>query len=89
MKAIATAVALILSSAATHAQVGHNIYFAGATKHVKPGDKTREGNMDLLGYSMRFRVDGWLTEPGINTYVDSYSKRSYTAFVDISHDNFA
>lgn len=89
MKKTASTVTLLLCSAFAHGQEGHSIYFAGLTQHIKPGAKTREGNMELLGYSMLFKKDDWRLEPGVNTYVDSYSQRSYTAFVDISNDNYA
>ncbi len=45
--------------------------------------------MWLFGYSREYQVDNWQLEPGINTYIDSYDKRSYTAFADISHEIFS
>jgi hypothetical protein len=66
-----------------------SIYFGGYVRHAKPNSKTHEGNMSLIGYSRLYQVDNWHLEPGINTYIDSYEKRSYTVFTDISYESFS
>lgn len=66
-----------------------SIFFAGYLKHRQATPMTHEGFISFLGYSREYTKDKLKIEPGINTYVDSYSIRSYTAFVDISHDTYA
>lgn len=66
-----------------------SIFFAGYLKHRQPIPQTHEGFISFLGYSREYTKNKWKIEPGINTYVDSYSLRSYTAFVDISNDAYA
>jgi len=69
-------------------QESQSIYFAGYVRHFEPKPETHEGNMSYLGYSKEYRSDNWRFEPGIATAIDSYSLRSYSVFVDISHNNF-
>lgn len=73
----------------SHGAEHHSIYFASYVRHFQPQEETRDGSMDNLGYSAEFQIDDWQIEPGINTFIDSYNKRSYSLFTDISHEHYA
>lgn len=80
---------LFLAPTFAHGEVKHSIYFVGYVRHLKPTPETHQGDMNFLGYSMELRKNEWQFEPGINTYIDSYGKRSYSVFTDISHEAYA
>jgi len=65
-----------------------NLYFAGYIKHAEPTPSTNEGNMRFIGYSRDYEKDDWNFETGASTYVDSYHKRSYMIFSNVSHDDY-
>ena len=44
--------------------------------------------MDYLGFSVEYKTDGKRFDTGIGTYIDSYDKRSYNVFSDISDERF-
>lgn len=89
MKPILILSILFLSLSFVQGEEKQSIFFAGYLNHRQPIPQTNEGLINLLGYSREYANDKWKVEPGINTYIDSYSLRSYTAFVDISHDTYA
>jgi hypothetical protein len=89
MKPTLTLFALIATLSSAQDKQHQSIFFAGYLKHLQPIVQTNEGLTSLLGYSREYTDRKWKIEPGINTYIDSYSLRSYTAFVDISHDTYA
>jgi hypothetical protein len=64
----------------------NNIYFFGAADHLKGHAGQNNGNMDLFAYSRDYKKGNWNFENGAGTFVDSYHKRSYIAFSNISND---
>jgi hypothetical protein len=65
-----------------------SIYFLGYTKHMQPKPQTREGNIDYIGISKELHYGKFQFDTGVNTYVDSYSKRSYSIFTNVSHSDY-
>jgi hypothetical protein len=64
------------------------IIFYGYLKHVVSDPRNHEGNMDLLGFSKEINVARFGFDTGANSYVDSYRKRSYAIFSNISHEDY-
>lgn len=65
-----------------------SVYFFGYVKHIVTDPRNNEGNMELFGISREFRYEKWVFDTGVNTYVDSYSERSFTLFSKISYEGF-
>ena len=88
MQIILVIFVLLWTQALAYGAESQSVYFLGLASHADPNPKTHEGNMWLLGYSREYQVNSWQLEPGVNSYIDSYDIRSYTVFMDISHDDF-
>ncbi len=86
-RGICTIMQLLLVSGCT-ATGASNLYIAGYIKHAEPTPKTNEGNMRFIGYSRDYEKGDWNFETGASTYVDSYHKRSYMIFSNVSHDDY-
>ena len=64
------------------------IYFGGYTRHFKPSEFTHEGNMQYVGYSKEFNHDKLNFDTGVSTFIDSYGKRAFVVFSDISNSDY-
>lgn len=84
---IATLLSATLLSSAQAEEYG-SLYFYGYLKHFKPGARVHEGGMDNLGVSKELHHGLFQFDTGVSTYVDSYYKRSYAVFTNISHEDF-
>lgn len=62
-----------------------SIGFLGFVKHAKATPLTHEGNMDYISIGRTEHYKNLDFENGIGTYMDSYHKRSYTLFSNISN----
>ncbi|HJV25596.1 MAG TPA: hypothetical protein VJ673_07905 [Aromatoleum sp.] len=71
-----------------HAEEYGSIYFYGYLKHADPKPTAHEGGMDLFGLSKELHSGPYQFDTGIKTYVDTYGKRSYAIFSNVSHENF-
>lgn len=78
----------LMNSAYGNKLDGYNIYFAGALKHFDTAPENNEGNMEYLALSKDLKKGNWMFETGAGTYIDSYHKRSYIFFSNISHDKY-
>lgn len=70
-----------------HAEEYGSLYFYGYLKHANPKPSAHEGGMELFGLSKELRSGSFVFDTGVNTYIDSYGKRSYGVFSKVSHDN--
>ncbi|BAL22557.1 hypothetical protein [Azoarcus sp. KH32C] len=73
---------------ALHAEEYGSIYFYGNLKHADPRPTAHEGGMDLFGLSKELHSGPYQFDTGVKTYVDTYGKRSYAIFSNVSHENF-
>lgn len=87
-KLLLITVALSTTSGCATTNGAQSIYFLGVTKHFQPTDKTNEGNMNYVAYSREYAKGDWRFENGLGTFVDSYDKRSYSIFSNISHEQY-
>ena len=65
-----------------------NLHFYGYLKHVDRHPGYREGGMDYVGLSRETSYEASQFESGANTFIDTFGKRSYTVFSDVSHASF-
>lgn len=70
----------------TPQQAKQSIFFLGVSQHFKSQEKTRNGNMALLGYARNNKHKQWNFENGAATFLDSYNQRSYMVFSNITND---
>ena len=65
-----------------------SVNFYGYLKHVDPEPGYREGGMDYFGVSKEASYAAYQFDTGVNAFIDSYGKRSFTVFTDVSHADF-
>lgn len=75
-------------SPAAHADDYWSVYFYGYLKHVDRHPGFREGGMDFYGFSKETSYDAFQFDSGANTFIDSFGKRSFSVFSDVSHANY-
>jgi len=78
----------VFSGSVVQAEEYGTLYVYGYLKHFNPRPTVHEGGMELLGFSKELHHGLFQFDTGANTYVDSYGKRSYSVFSDISHADF-
>lgn len=66
----------------------YSFYFTGLLYHFDTAPENNDANMDYFAFSKDFRKGNWLFENGAGTYLDTYYKRSYLVFSNITHDRF-
>lgn len=71
-----------------YAQEGWSVHFYGYLKHVNRPPGYREGGMDYFGVSKGASYEAFQFDSGANAFIDSFGKRSFTVYSDVSHDNF-
>ena len=76
------------SYAGTDKSSNYSIYVAGLLYHFDTAPENNDGNMEYLALSRDFQKGNWLFETGAGTYLDSYYKRSYLIFSNITHNRF-
>jgi hypothetical protein len=66
----------------------NSIIFLGFLKHVENDSRSKEGYMELFGYSRELCYGKFMFDTGVNTFVDSYEMRAYSLFSNISYMDF-
>ena len=72
----------------SYAEEYGTIIFYGNLKHALTDSRNHEGNMELIGFSKEFNIDKYRLDTGFSSYLDSYHKRSYVVFSNISHQDY-
>ena len=67
---------------------GVSLYPIGIVKHFKVKPETNDGNLNYFAVSKTYNKNDWNFENGAGTFVDTYHKRAYIAFSNISNDNY-
>lgn len=65
-----------------------SLYPLGIVKHYKVKPETHDGNLSYFAASKSIKKNSWTFENGAGTFVDTYYKRAYVVFSNISHDNY-
>ena len=65
-----------------------SLYPLGYVRHFKVQSKTHDGNLSFFAASKSIKKNAWTFENGAGTFVDTYHKRAYIVFSNISHDNY-
>lgn len=65
-----------------------SIYPLGYVRHFELAPKVNDGNLNYFAVSKTRKKNAWRFESGVGTFVDSYHKRAYIFFSDISHENY-
>ncbi|MBK7312451.1 hypothetical protein [Candidatus Aalborgicola defluviihabitans] len=65
-----------------------SVNFYGYLKHVDREPGYREGGMDYFGVSKEASYEAYQFDSGANTFIDTFGKRSYSVFSDVSHADF-
>jgi hypothetical protein len=65
-----------------------SVNFYGYLKHVDRHPGYREGGMDYFGVSRETSYESFQFDSGANTFIDTFGKRSYAVFSDVSYANF-
>ncbi len=65
-----------------------SVYPIGIVKHFKVEPQTNDGNLNYFAASKTIKRNAWNFENGAGTFVDTYHKRSYIVFSNISQDRY-
>jgi hypothetical protein len=65
-----------------------SLYPLGIVKHFKVQAETNDGDLNYFAASKTYKKNAWSFENGAGTFVDTYHKRAFVAFSNISHDNY-
>lgn len=82
---------LLLASNNTYAKEptkSISIYPIGIVKHFELRPETNDGNLNYFAASISHKKNVWNFENGIGTFIDTYHKRAFVTFTDISHDRY-
>jgi len=81
---------LLITTANTSADLLDDVslYPLGYVRHFKVQPETHDGNLSFFAASKSFKKNAWTFENGAGTFIDTYHKRAYIVFSNISHDNY-
>jgi len=81
---------LLVTTANTSADLLDDVslYPLGYVRHFKVQPETHDGNLSFFAASKSFKKNAWTFENGAGTFIDTYHKRAYIVFSNISHDNY-
>ena len=65
-----------------------SVYPIGIVKHFKVQAETNDGNLNYFAASKSIKKNAWTFDNGAGTFVDTYHKRAFIVFSNISHDNY-
>jgi hypothetical protein len=65
-----------------------SIYPIGIVKHFKVQAETNDGNLNYFAASKSIKKNKWTFENGAGTFVDTYHKRAFVVFSNITHDRY-
>ena len=88
VKLLALVFAFLALLEKSYAEEYGTIIFYGHLKHAVSNPRNNEGNMELIGFSKEFNVGKYRFDTGASTYVDSFNKRGYAIFSNISHQDY-
>ena len=66
----------------------NSVFFLGVKKQFNPVNVEGEKNLKYFAYAKNTEYQNWNIETGVGTFEDSYDKRSYLVFSNVSNDRF-
>ncbi len=89
MKFIAT-ILLLITTLSTSANLLDDVslYPLGFVFHFEVQEETNDGNLNYFAASKSVKRNDWIFENGAGTFVDTYHKRAYIVFSNISNNNY-